>query len=460
MVLATSLVAAADAHRLRLERYATRLAVHPVVLVLMMALFWIYVFPWYLRVRRRIRRGEIGFGPPPPLSRRQQILSVAGAVLMLGIGGAVWYGSRDVRSLAGSIYREFDVPTQVFAPGDGHLLVVLPARRDTPLSESAYAHKVAVFAREHHPHPDRVASVEVLLIGSATTDPAELRAAGGEPPARRSYVWTVAELLDPASSAADTRLAYPTTGELEERARSHPDDVAAQRELAMMLLERERYSEALPVLRRWVELDAANGAAHNDLGWALLSLGRTDEAIAAFKVAVLLAPSVALPQRNLGLALGEAGDWAAAEASLRAAVRLEPDYADANIELGMVLLERRKLDEAVRQLRHAVRLAPENPAPHISLSQALEQAGKPDSALAVLDAALRLHPDNLYVWGTAGHIANLAGQHARAVARLPRSGAAGPRLLREQRGGACDVRRQPAGTRVRAVGVLAGESDR
>ena len=57
MVIGTSLWAAFNSSKLEITRYKSRIAARPVVFFLGCCLLWIVVFPWYLSLRQRIKRG-------------------------------------------------------------------------------------------------------------------------------------------------------------------------------------------------------------------------------------------------------------------------------------------------------------------------------------------------------------------------------------------------------------------
>lgn len=58
-VVAISMWAAVDSHRVGLRRYKTRLAVNPILLFNVMYLLWPVLFPWYLLVCSRIGNGTL-----------------------------------------------------------------------------------------------------------------------------------------------------------------------------------------------------------------------------------------------------------------------------------------------------------------------------------------------------------------------------------------------------------------
>jgi len=59
LVLSTSIWAAIDSKRIELQRYKLLINSRPIVLFSVCSLLWIFIFPWYLRARFKIKAGEI-----------------------------------------------------------------------------------------------------------------------------------------------------------------------------------------------------------------------------------------------------------------------------------------------------------------------------------------------------------------------------------------------------------------
>ena len=81
------------------------------------------------------------------------------------------------------------------------------------------------------------------------------------------------------------------------------EDQAARYDLATLLLEANRYAEAIDHLRIVLELKPDAVEAHNNLGIALASEGRLDDAIVHFQQALRLNPAFDDARRNLTMAL-------------------------------------------------------------------------------------------------------------------------------------------------------------
>jgi len=95
------------------------------------------------------------------------------------------------------------------------------------------------------------------------------------------------------------------------------------------LVGKQRAAEALPLLRRAVEIDPAHVKANTDMGFALMKLNRRDEAIAAYQRAIAADPNFFTARLNLALALRGAGRSSEAIEHLEAAIRINPQHERA-----------------------------------------------------------------------------------------------------------------------------------
>ena len=202
----------------------------------------------------------------------------------------------------------------------------------------------------------------------------------------------------------------------------YPAEVFGWSVLSSALLRQGRSEQALPPLRRALDLSPREAGLHNNLGLALLGLGRTDEAMMSFTRALEISPAAVSAHNHLGNALESVGrlEEAAAryEASLdvspdqphtlynlantlyalgrpeealvryRAALALSPDYAYALANCGVALASLGRSAEAEDCARRALRLAPELGEARILLINCLLLRNEPAGALAVVEAAL------------------------------------------------------------------------
>jgi cytochrome c-type biogenesis protein CcmH/NrfG len=115
--------------------------------------------------------------------------------------------------------------------------------------------------------------------------------------------------------------------------------------LGVILYQRDRPADALPLLERAVALIPQEPEFHNNLGLALAAADRTGEAIAAYRRALVLKPDHAVAWNNLGLALQAANELPGAIDAFRHALSLVPDFAQAHWNLGLALLAHREFAE-------------------------------------------------------------------------------------------------------------------
>jgi tetratricopeptide (TPR) repeat protein len=130
------------------------------------------------------------------------------------------------------------------------------------------------------------------------------------------------------------------------------------------LARMHRYDEALPLLRKSVELDRDSANAHYTLGLVLFGQAET-----------------ALQQ---GTRSTQIKDW----------LELKPDYARAYLHWGMALRFLGKADQAVEPLRKGVDCRPEEFDLQLQLGEVLLLLGQYQEAETYLEQARRLDPNN------------------------------------------------------------------
>lgn len=176
------------------------------------------------------------------------------------------------------------------------------------------------------------------------------------------------------------------------------EEVAPPPELgkAEEFIQKQKYTEAEPLLKKVVEGDPGNYVAWFDLGFTENALGKIDESIAAYRKSVAAKPDVFETNLNLGLQLAKTRQ-PDAEQFLHAATQLKPTShvaegkARAWLSLGHVL-EATKPDEALAAYHQAAISQPKDAEPHLSAGLLLEQQNKYADAEREYKAALELDP--------------------------------------------------------------------
>ncbi len=121
-----------------------------------------------------------------------------------------------------------------------------------------------------------------------------------------------------------------------------PESADAHNVLATAFSAQGNVADALPHLRRSVELDPGNGEARYHLATVLLESGQYDEAIEEFRGALRLLPDSAEVRNNLGVALASRGTLDEAIDLFQQALKLRPGFEDAQRNLTMALEKRNR----------------------------------------------------------------------------------------------------------------------
>ena len=100
MIFISSLLLAIDSKIIQIKKYKTSLAFGPAILFIACVLMWIYVFPWYVVVRYRIKKGLIPEND--------------GTYTALKVRSWVWYALAAVLAAPVIIFAVFAIPYQLF----------------------------------------------------------------------------------------------------------------------------------------------------------------------------------------------------------------------------------------------------------------------------------------------------------------------------------------------------------
>lgn len=145
---------------------------------------------------------------------------------------------------------------------------------------------------------------------------------------------------------------------------------AVERLIAIKELQ-QKPDEALPALRRALELSPDSAVAHLRGAELLLRLKHQDDALLAVRKAIELEPTHAPAHSQLAMALLARGDREGAKAEFREALRLDPGFIPARGALAEVLVREKQYAEAEPLLREGMKLAPRGGIETAALSNAL-----------------------------------------------------------------------------------------
>jgi tetratricopeptide (TPR) repeat protein/transglutaminase-like putative cysteine protease len=186
-------------------------------------------------------------------------------------------------------------------------------------------------------------------------------------------------------------------------ATAKPDDLI---EAGAAALNSGNPREAIPLLKRAVELDPKTKQGFNDLGLAYLRTRQFTEAEAAFHSQLGVNPSDEHAYNYLGLTLQQQKRFPEAEAAFRRQLDINPLDPVTHAALGALFLEQHKYSEAVPELDKAAVLTPQSAELQVSLGRALLNSGRKEEALKAFQKGIDLGHSSPVIWNSVAY--NLA----------------------------------------------------
>jgi choline-sulfatase len=222
--------------------------------------------------------------------------------------------------------------------------------------------------------------------------------------------------------AGNTPRADPSQQEADPKDRI--ETVNVMRKLNVVL-EEERYAEAVPVLQDLIAKYPDITMLYFKLGGCFLGMKQYDKAVPIFRKAVELEPDFTRARINLGRALLGAHDYDAAADLFEAMVAKTPKLLDANVDLEIAYFKAGRLPEAIKECGKVLEFLPEDYGTYLILGQALAASGDLELAAAKFQKAAALRPTAAAPHVFLSEIYDRLGREADAE----REGAEGERLV-------------------------------
>jgi len=184
-----------------------------------------------------------------------------------------------------------------------------------------------------------------------------------------------------------TGVCYLKTGDFD-RARTAfagifaapPDSAAAHLMLAKMMVREHLEDQAIPEIRKAVDLDPRLPMAHFLLGEIYLYQQSPQRALEEFQKELALNSTVWLVYWRLGDALVRLERYDEAEKVLKQSVWLNETFTGSYLLLGEIQLKKGDAALAAGFLNRALKLDPQNYYAHYALARAYQQMGQPEEA--------------------------------------------------------------------------------
>ena len=185
---------------------------------------------------------------------------------------------------------------------------------------------------------------------------------------------------------------YTDTAEvLDQYLKLDPTDEVARRERAFALACISRQDEALPDLRRYVQMRPKDARGLYELGMAETIRDR-DQALQHFSQALEIEPHFDDARSARAVLNFQAGKFLQAVEDLELVRKSEPENFSALDTLGECYLKLGRNQEALDTLSHAAQLAPNDPEALMRYSRALLSVGRKEEARAILHQFEQLGP--------------------------------------------------------------------
>lgn len=174
------------------------------------------------------------------------------------------------------------------------------------------------------------------------------------------------------------------------------------------------WRDDITLMRRALDYDRRNYAAHNILGVALARAGDTDAALGHFEQAIALKPGRERAYNNIGMVFYNQNRLEEARTYFERALVLKGDDAELLVNLGNVHARWGDLDRAIGYYSRALALAPGKPGVLNNLALAFFQKGDSPRALAYFDRLLEMQPRSGETYYRVGLVHLSVGDRSRA----------------------------------------------
>jgi len=215
--------------------------------------------------------------------------------------------------------------------------------------------------------------------------------------------------------------------------RSAERDPGALLSVSRLLVSKDLNQQAVPLLKKAVNLMPKSSEAHYSLAFALFKLHRYDEMSTYLDQAQNLDPTAPRILLLRALSLLDSGKFSAAKDYIRKAQTLSPGDKFAAFLRGRVLIEEGNYTEAIKLISDLIASGFNDPNAHLSLITAFRKNGEFQKAVDYALRVVQLFPDNPSAQLRAGVELEFLGDFQQAEGYLRKAialGASDPEILK------------------------------
>jgi len=206
-----------------------------------------------------------------------------------------------------------------------------------------------------------------------------------------------------------------------EALRLRPGDTDVHANLGLALAGTGDLDEAAAEYRLALAGDAENAGLHARLAELEEERGQLEQAAVHYREALLLEPGDAPRHTRLGAVLAGLGRTEEAITEYRRALEIDPGFADAHNNLGAALADQGHIAEAVARYLEALRLDPDSADARVNLGNVRAAQGRPGEAASLYRDALAINPQLADAHNNLGFVTAMEGRLEEAVEHYQRA---------------------------------------
>jgi Flp pilus assembly protein TadD len=235
------------------------------------------------------------------------------------------------------------------------------------------------------------------------------------------------DLLDEARRDIDKNEFEAAIAPLQKVIADQPDFAYAHFQLAYVYTALKKTQEARAEYESTIAKDPKMSEAYLNLGILLLDEQKYAEAIGPLRKAVELLPAQSRPRSLMAVAMDRSGDEDGAAESFNAVLHLDPNDFTAVVYLGWYDVRKKKPAEAETRFRHALEIQPDAASALQGLAQSLDAEKKPEAADAY-QTYLAVQPTDSAARARLVHLLLEQKQYDAAFAELNRADSGTPSM--------------------------------